>query len=379
MALNLVFISESWDKVKVVISVVLLGTGGAERFATTLANELTKNGDEVIILCSYKEPSFHYELDEKVRISEVFPKERYKKGFKHYLSVLNRMFIVRKFIKLEKPDVIFSFYFNNSTQDTISTIGLGTPIIIGERDAFFLNDGKVKNIIRKLIYSRVSGLVYQTEYAKELLNKYNVNSRETIILKNPVYIESYPDEIEICSKEKIICAGRLDRNKNFAGIIKAFSIIAYKHQHITLEIYGDGPEIDNLLELTRELKIENQVFLRGETNNIVQVLAGASCFVLFSNQEGYPNVLLEAMAVGVPVIASNCPVGACAELIKEGDNGFLVPVGDINELSKKMDMMLRNTERSKEMALMARKVRYDNEKIRIIERFRGFLDSLVRC
>lgn len=362
---------------KIAISLVVLTTGGAERFASTLANYLTEKGDEVSIICSYKEPSFHYKLDERIRVFEIFPKERYKDGIIHYFGTFNRMLIVRKLIKEIKPDILFSFYSNNSTQDTLSTIGLNTPVVIGERDAFFMNSGKRSEFIRKITYKLASGFVYQTTFAKEILERYNLKNKPSIVLKNPVYINDYPDEIDICSKMKIVCAGRLDKNKNFIGVIRAFSLIANNYKNIILEIYGDGPELNNLKNEAEKLNIDNQVYFRGITNNIVEALVGARCFVLFSNLEGYPNILLEAMAVGVPVIASDCPVGACSELIKENETGLLVSVGSVNELANKIDYILSNVEESKIMAEKARYVRTANHKSIICRSFRDFLDVIV--
>jgi glycosyltransferase involved in cell wall biosynthesis len=192
-----------------------------------------------------------------------------------------------------------------------------------------------------------------------------------------VYINDYPDEVDMCSKMKIVCAGRLDKNKNFIGVIRAFSLIESNYENIILEIYGDGPELKNLKNEAEKLNIENQVYFLGVTNNIVEALVGARCFVLFSNQEGYPNILLEAMAVGVPVIASDCPVGACSELIKEGETGLLVSVGSVNELANKIDYILSNLERSKIMAEKARYVRTANHKSIICRSFRDFLEVIV--
>jgi len=364
-------------KVKIVFSTVILGTGGAERFTTTLANRFSENGNDVIIICSYIDKNFHYYVDKNVKIYEILPKEDYKKGFFHFITLIKRVRKVREILKNERPDILFTIYFNNSIQDLISSFKLSVSTIVGERDAFFLNENIIKKMIRKVLYRLFDGFVYQTEYSKQVLDKYNTKAKPSIILKNPLFINDYKDDVETCSKNEIVCAGRLDKNKNFSGIIKAFASVADKYNDYRLIIYGEGPERENLVNEIEILNLKKRVILPGITTDIVDSFSGARCFVLFSFMEGYPNVLLEAMAIGIPVIASNCPIGASEELIENGISGFIVEVDDIKDLSDKIAFILGNKSKAKEMAKKSRKVREANNLNQVSKEFFNFMEWLL--
>ncbi len=362
---------------KIMFSTVILGTGGAERFATTLANKYSDQGNEVIILCSYKDPNFHYFMNPNVKIYEILPKNEYKNGMLHYLTLIKRMLKVRSILKTERPDVLFTIYFNNSIQDLISSMRLGISVISGERDAFFLYENKNKKRARKLFYKFFSGFIYQTEYSKRELEKYNTKGKPSIVLKNPLFFTEYKDSVEICSKKEIVCAGRLDKNKNFSSVIKAFAEIAGKYIDHRLIIYGEGSERDNLEKEIRSLNLQKKVILPGISTNIIDSFSGASCFILFSFKEGYPNVLLEAMAIGVPVISSDCPVRASVEMIENKESGIIVEVDDIIGLSKSLDYILGNKNEAKQMATKARGVRETNNLDKISKELFDFMNGTL--
>ena len=142
----------------------------------------------------------------------------------------------------------------------------------------------------------------------------------------------------------IVGAGRLTAQKNFPLLINAFHAISNKYPDYTLEIYGDGELKTQLCELVNDLGLNEKVKFLGFVSNIKEYLQSASLFVLSSNFEGMPNGLMDAMALGVPVISTDCPAGGSKNLIKDGENGFLVPVGDVEHLSKSIDLILSDND-----------------------------------
>lgn len=361
---------------KVIFSIEVLGTGGAERVATVLSNRFIQEGHAATIVCFYIMPDFNYYVDPRVQIVEFESNRKMDKGLAHWLYVTKRIIKLHKFLKEFKPDVMISFYVNNSCQNLLSAFGTGVPVVISERDAFVTSDGQFKRLLRRLFYPWAKGFIYQTYEAKKALNKYNTKNKPSLILANPVHIDAFYDEVEVGSYKKIVCAGRLDQNKNFAGIIQAFSQVAEKHPEFTLEIYGDGPERLNLSNLIENLGLQEKVKLAGITTDIVHAFTGASLFVLFSDTEGFPNVLLEAMAVGLPVISSDCPIGGPALLIKDGVNGLLVAPGDIDALAQKMDYLLSDKDSREKFAANARCVRTKNNITRIYKDLENFILSI---
>ena len=153
--------------------------------------------------------------------------------------------------------------------------------------------------------------------------------------------------------------------KNHELLIKAFSKIAYKYNNINLKIYGEGPLHSNLQKLIESLRLSGRVYLMGTVDNIQDVMKDAGMFVLSSDFEGLPNALMEAMAIGLPVISTDCPCGGPNMLIKNYENGLLVKPGDENELSNAMEYIIKNQNDADKMGLKAKKTAemYKPEKI----------------
>jgi glycosyltransferase involved in cell wall biosynthesis len=125
----------------------------------------------------------------------------------------------------------------------------------------------------------------------------------------------------------VVSAGRLDRGKGHDRLVRAFEPVARRHPDWQLHIYGAGPERDALRSLVAEHGLEEQVRLMGYTGDLRTALSEAAVFALTSHREGFSMVLIEAMSVGVPPVAMDCPRGP-RQLIRDGSNGRLVPDGD---------------------------------------------------
>ena len=140
-------------------------------------------------------------------------------------------------------------------------------------------------------------------------------------------------------------SGRLVDFKRFEDLISAFMRIADKYPDYQLAIYGEGPYRKTLEEHIDELEktypdVKSRVFLPGDTSNVADAIKDASVYVLSSLGEGMPNSLMEAMALGLPVVTTDCSGGGPASLITDGVNGRLVPVGDIDKMASVIDELL---------------------------------------
>mgnify|MGYP000901264102 CR=1 FL=1 len=129
----------------------------------------------------------------------------------------------------------------------------------------------------------------------------------------------------------ILSVGRLTKAKDHPTLIRAFARIRREHS-ARLMILGEGEDRPNLEALIRELDLEEDVSLPGFVDNPFQYMKRASVFVLSSRWEGLPNTLIQAMAVGTPVVSTDCPSGP-AEILEGGQWGRLVPVGDVEEMA----------------------------------------------
>ena len=130
--------------------------------------------------------------------------------------------------------------------------------------------------------------------------------------------------------------------------------MADKFQNVNLIIYGEGPLKSNLECLIRELELDGRVILAGNTDHVVEELSKAMLFVLCSDYEGMPNALMEAMAAGVPCIATDCPCGGPHELIRDKTDGILIPCQDELALSEAMCDLIVNEDKREGYGLRAK-------------------------
>ena len=190
------------------------------------------------------------------------------------------------------------------------------------------------------------------------LKNYNFLKRSYVIY-NPIKIEKF--DLNVKKQNIVLGVGRLDKQKGFDVLIKAFKKIG--KDDWKLLIAGDGPERERLETLIKKLGSTN-IELIGKTKEIFKYYSQASIFVLSSNKEGFPNVLIEAMAFGCAVVSFDCPYGP-AEIIENGVNGILVKNQDENGLKEAIELLIKDEELRKKLSKEAIKVRekYSIEKI----------------
>ena len=187
-------------------------------------------------------------------------------------------------------------------------------------------EGKWMQLIAKTVFRFADGVVLQTDRARAFFPK--AVRKKSVILSNPLNPQFIDYETAKERENLIVAAGRLDANKNHAMLIHAFAKIADEYPAVKLVIYGEGELRTQLESLVAEKGLSDRITLPGTVEDIAAHIGKARIFTLTSNTEGMPNSVMEAMALGVPVIATDCPCGGPAALIENGVNGLLVPVGD---------------------------------------------------
>lgn len=196
------------------------------------------------------------------------------------------------------------------------------------------------------------GCLVQTETQLQLLPFWIRHKAK--ILPNPISNElASINKIYNQTVKTIVSAGRLVKQKNYPLLIGAFAKVHEKYPHLQLHIYGEGELSLDLQALIDQLGLRSSAVLKGRSNELWQEFSRADIFVLSSEFEGMPNVLLEAMAIGLPCISTDCPTGP-AELIKNGWNGILVPNRDEDKLTQAITYMVENPSAGREMGRRAR-------------------------
>ena len=310
--------------------------GGAERVVANLSNYLIKHNEEVNIITTIKGKSF-YELDKKINLDGL-DDDKLHKNF--IIKNKKRLKKLKAILKNKKPDIIVSFLPEPSYRVLFLKIfNRQLKVIVSVRnDPKVEYKSRINRLIMKLLYPLADGFVFQTKEAQEYFSKKIQN--KSVIIPNPI------NEDFICKpyegeREKIIVAvGRLEEQKNHKMLIDAFSMLPKELNKYKLIIYGEGSLRNKLEEQINELGLKDRVLLPGQVDNIKDKIYKASLFVLSSNYEGMPNALMEAMALGIPCISTDCPCGGPRFLIKDGYNGYLIPTNDIYSLCKTMQNVL---------------------------------------
>ncbi len=324
---------------KLLFTIGSLSGGGAERVVSRLASCMAREGN-VVEIALISQNLVDYPLEKNVNVKYINPQIKIR-GLRYIFRCLE----YRKEVTRFDPDVIISFTTSVNLFVLDAMRCSKYKIILSERNDPY-NDPSNFRLRKKrdTVYHKAAGIVFQTDDAKAYFDD-TIQARSVVIL-NPVEV---PQDLikEISEREaKIVTVGRLESQKNQALLIKVFSKIHKRLPEYRLEIYGDGALKAELESLIKEEKLEDAVLLMGYTTNVLEAISTAKLFVLPSNYEGMSNALLEAMALGLPVVSTDHPIGGARMVIKNGINGILTPVGDSDAMEHAVNAILQNEQLS---------------------------------
>ena len=318
-------------KKKILIVVPSMNGGGSERVMSILANGLDRKKFEVILVLLKKEGEYLKNLKDDLKIVDLQAQQiRY--------SVLKLYKLIRK----EKPSVIFSTLGSlNLILSFLKLIFKDIKFIARESSIVSIKNKQEKypklyDLLYRKNYNNFDRVVCQSEFMRDdLLNNYAIKKDKLIVINNPVEVDrikllSISEEIIYDSgKINLLVVGRLNKVKGFDLLLNVLNKLDANY-HLT--ILGQGSEEKTLKEIAVKLNIVEKLTFLGFQSNPYKYMKQADLFILSSRYEGFPNVLLEANICGTPVIAFNCP-GGTEEIIENGVNGYLVPCGDIDEMT----------------------------------------------
>lgn len=320
---------------KILIAIPQVFGGGAERVAAALAEELSlMDGFEVHLATYLSDPKKDYPISERVhchmlgRTETIGPKR-----------VWSKIRFLRNSILQIQPNCVMSLAGPAmSALLTVAMCGIKIPLILSERnDPRHYPSQCHLRILRKWAYRNSTAMVFQTHEAMEFFSP-GIQKKGTVIT-NPLTAR-LPDPYVGVREKRIVTSCRLTKQKNLDLMIDAFSDVAEAFPEYTLDIYGDGPEKEHLLEKISKLNLESRVILHGYSSHIYEDICKAALFVSSSDYEGISNSMLEAIALGIPTICTDCPAGGARETISHGQNGLLVPVSDRAALAAAMKALL---------------------------------------
>jgi glycosyltransferase involved in cell wall biosynthesis len=316
-----------------------LGPGGAERVISLLASHWARSGWRVTIV-TFDAPGerLYHPLNGGVRLRRLgIPPGKNNRA--RTASLLARLRALRATLRDDQPDIVLSFLTKINALTLAATIGMGLPVTVSERNNPQRQTAHpLWNVVLRLLYRRATAIVCQTERAIACLPP-GVRAK-AVVIPNP--IEAPPGLAAAPGSDPpwhIAAVGRLTRQKGFDLLIPAFARAVADHPGWQLDIWGEGPERGALQAMLHAYRLPARAGLRGVSPIQGGWAEGASAFVLPSRYEGFPNVLGEAMACGLPVIAFDCPFGP-GEMIHHGIDGLLVPDGDTAALTDALSRIM---------------------------------------
>ena len=310
--------------------------GGAERVALRLADYYVENGHSVSYIYYYD--TGQYEKNTKI---DTYCLCRRMRSIK-LLRTIDEVLQTRRFFKLNKFKSLLIFGYSPAIEFAISTLGLKKTcmVIMSERNDPSRNTKKrYIDWLRSWAYSKSDKVVFQTEDAKNYFS--DIIKQKGFVIPNPIE-NKFPDRFSGNRIKTIVTAGRLTAQKNLPLLINAFACLHHDFPDYHLIVYGDGELKEELLNQCRELGIINSVSFPGFDKDCMIKSRDVAMYVSSSDYEGISNSILEALCLGIPVVATDCPVGGNRLMIEEGNSGFLTPTGDEEKLYQKMKLIINS-------------------------------------
>lgn len=334
-------------------------SGGTERITATLANSFARHGHNVTIISNLREYSqLHFNLAPGIGMVYIHSNyDKKRKRLARVIEYLRTIPLLKNVLRNSQFDLIIGQSF---PMNIILYFAKGKIKHIACEHIFYsYYPNKIVRAFRIFLYKKAAAVVVLNTDDYKCFEKYIHNVR---LIPNMNYLKASNPQ-SLLNNKIIISAGRLNFQKGFDLLIEAMSIVVRKHEDWVIHIYGQGTYKKQLEEQIRSLRLENNVILKGNSNDLTNAYLDSSIYVLPSRFEGFGLVLIEAASFGLPIISFDCPSGP-SDILK-GDLGILVPNGDVTQLAESIIQMIENPQLRMAYARKGKEIveKYDEEKI----------------
>lgn len=406
------------DCKEIIIAFGLYGIGGAQRRAFNLANEFSKKGYTVYVMSVFGRDATikdedYYNFNKDVK--HIIAPEYYQEYKHHKTIVCSDKFIDRKIHILKKCQILLKpfkkalhklnykikyyrqckeprafllqhqkstiivFGFNVFDTVNFAAKGLNCKIVYAETNASDKYSWDRFYTLTSDSIKKSDALVFQTivEKAEHGLTE----SEKSFVIHNPIN-SNLPHPYNGNRNKTIINFCRLSRQKNLLLLIQAFEKLLCDFPDFKLELYADTSNSDNseykneLLSYISKHNLSDSVFLFPPSADIHKIILDCAMFVSSSDYEGISNSMIEAMAIGLPCVCTNCGGGGAREMITDGENGLLVPVKDVEALKNAMVRMISEEGLAEKCSKNAAKIRDTHSIEKISEKWLNIIDNI---
>ena len=309
--------------------------GGSERVLLTICGELKRRGHDVVVYTRRISPKPEYPVPAGIERRVFSTPGHVRRLFRGIPShgFMRRYRTNRALLLSQDPDVLLAFGVQAAVRVLFYTFGCKTPVVVSER-----NNPSAKSlalgirVLRRLLYKRAASLVLVSNDMVQYF-RYLPSERVQVIHNAAPDLECTADSRDGGNGPlRLVSMGRMVPQKGFDLLLQAFAQLRLTVSDVHLTIIGDGPERDRLRHLVSRLDLDDAVVFAGIVGQPQDILCKSDVFVLSSRFEGFPNVLLEALACKLPVVSFDCPTGP-SEIVIPGINGILVEAENVKQLS----------------------------------------------
>lgn len=364
---------------RIVFHLNCLERGGAERVVANLSGQFVQNGYEVFIATEWQGDD-EYEIDSRITRVHVGLNEKQEKHGR-VRKFMDRIVNLRRFLKKTSPDIVIAFARRANYRALTAAIGMKMPVLISVRiNPIGFYDFLSDKIQIPILFRRAAGCVFQTPAQRDFFPEF-IRKKSRIIL-NPISDKfiGNPIPLDSAREKAVVHSGRLVDFKNQLMLIRAFVRVHEKHPDYVLKIYGpdsfDGTK-EKLESLIEETGSRDYVLLMGASTQLERDMINGAVAAFSSDYEGMPNAMLEAMALGLPVVATDCPPGGPRMVIEHGKNGLLVPVNDDKALAEAINKLIEDRELAQRLGAEAARIGERASSERIFEEWKDYIEELT--
>ena len=356
-----------------------LSAGGAERVLVLLSRGLTALGHRVSVVTVFGEKDDFYALPDGVDRTALDLGKTTRTWLEKAAANWRRISALRRTLRRMKPDVVISFMIETNVLVLLATLGTKVPVIVTEHaDPRKFPLSELWRRLRRLSYRLASRLVSVSAGVDEYF-RWLPDAKRSVI-PNPVCFAELDAEagkpLALTRPRHVVAMGRLELEKGFDVLIDAFARLAADFPDWGLVILGEGSQRADLESSVARCGLRERIQLPGVLENPFSTLRRADLFVLSSRSESFGNALVEAMACGLPVVATECwstPPG----IVRRGVDGLLVPPDDVDALSRAMAELMADDDRRRRLASEAVEAvrRFDLD--RVTQTWEELLETVV--
>ncbi|HGS0763189.1 glycosyl transferase [Streptococcus pneumoniae] len=318
---------------------ILDDSGGGERVAVSLANELTKKYEVHLIGITTKQSNLFFGINSQVKYSNFFDhRVRLSKNILKISKMLKKYFLDNEI------EVAFGIGIFSNIFLSLSGIGISTKVVLCDHTNSITANRELSKKVQRYVGTKLADkiITLTQEDRKNYIRKYGISENRIAYIynwkENRLSNIPYNDE-----STKIVTVGRFDYQKGYDYLIQVAKKVLAKMPDWTWEIYGSGKqdEVDKIRDLITENDLQDKLVIKGLEKNQDLIYGDKGIYVMTSRYEGLPLVLLEAQQYNLPIVSFRCPTGP-SEIVEDGVNGYLIDCYDTDKMSEKLLELMKN-------------------------------------